>query len=375
MLTPAAFYQLLAQHKIGFFTGVPDSLLKEFCAYVTDHTAKDKNIIAANEGNAVAIAAGRYLALKEISLVYMQNSGLGNIVNPVASLIDPVVYNIPMLFLVGWRGQPGHKDEPQHLKQGQITLAQLDILGIKYALLPADLTAAQTVLQEALTYMEQTKAPFALVVAKDTFAPYALQNKVQTAYPLQREEAIKTVVSCLSTSDVVVSTTGKTSRELYEYRVELGHSHQQDFLTVGSMGHAAQIALGIALAKPETNVYCLDGDGALIMHMGGLAIIGDQAPTNLKHIVLNNGAHDSVGGQPTVGHTLDIPAIATACGYPIALQAQSKTEISSHMKTIQNSGPALLEIKINQGARKDLGRPQTTPQENKAAFMHFLTSD
>ncbi|NLZ92647.1 MAG: phosphonopyruvate decarboxylase [Firmicutes bacterium] len=373
MLQPADFYHLLAKHNIRFFTGVPDSLLKDFCAYVTDHTAQQNNIIAANEGNAVAIAAGRYLALQEISLVYMQNSGLGNIVNPVTSLIDPLVYCIPVLFLVGWRGQPGIKDEPQHAKQGQVTLAQLEVLGIKYAILPDSLAEAQTVMQEALTYMQTHLASFALVVPKGTFAPYSLQNNQQTPYPLTREEALQCLVSQLAATDIVVATTGKTSRELYEYRTALGQSHECDFLTVGSMGHASQIALGIALAKPHCNVYCFDGDGALLMHLGGMAIIGSQMPPNYKHIVFNNGAHDSVGGQPTVGHLIDIPAIAKACGYQTVLQAHSKDEICTQAQVLKESpGPALLEIKIKKGARKDLGRPQTTPVQNKEAFMQFL---
>ncbi|HZK25171.1 MAG TPA: phosphonopyruvate decarboxylase [Oscillospiraceae bacterium] len=375
MLQPAAFYRTLVEQGIANFTGVPDSLLKDFCAYVTDHATPSSNIIAANEGNAVAIAAGRYLATQQISLVYMQNSGLGNIINPVTSLIDPLVYSIPLLLLVGWRGQPGLKDEPQHAKQGQITLAQLEVLGIKYAILPAADTEAQAVLQEASIYMTTNQAPFALVVEKGTFAPYRLQSEQPTSFPLNREEALQTVISQLTAHDVVVSTTGKTSRELYEYRQALGHDHEHDFLTVGSMGHASQIALGIALAKPQTNVYCLDGDGALLMHLGGLAIIGSTAPTNLKHIILNNGAHDSVGGQPTVGQQIDIPAIAQACGYQTVRQAQSKKEISDQLAVLQESpGPALLEIKINKGARADLGRPQSTPLENKAAFMKFLRS-
>jgi phosphonopyruvate decarboxylase len=375
VLQPAAFFQALKEQGITFFTGVPDSLLKDFCAYVTDHTDKSNHIITANEGNAVALAAGRYLAAGQISLVYLQNSGLGNIINPLTSLTDPLVYGIPVLLLIGWRGQPGVKDEPQHAKQGQITLAQLEVLGIKYALLPDTTAEMQAVLQEAAAYMQARQAPYALVVRKGSFAPYSLQSEQPTAFPLNREEALHCVLAHLSDNDVVVSTTGKTSRELYEYRQALGQSHARDFLTVGSMGHASQIALGIALAKPQTHVYCFDGDGALLMHLGGLAIIGDTAPPNFTHIVFNNGAHDSVGGQPTVGHRIDIPALAKACGYRTVLQAASKEEISEQLAVRQQSpGPALLEIKIRKGARADLGRPRTTPQENKAALMQFLAA-
>jgi phosphonopyruvate decarboxylase len=375
MLSPADFYNLLQQNDVRFFTGVPDSLLKDICAYVTDHAAKENNIIAANEGNAVGIAAGRYLATEEISMVYMQNSGLGNIVNPLTSLVDPLVYSIPMLLLVGWRGEPGVKDEPQHVKQGLITLELLDVLGVKYSILPKSLSETEQIIKEAMQYMLDNQAPYALVVPANTFEPYTLQTKIKTSYPFNREEAIKLITARTDKNDIMVSTTGKTSRELYEYRIEMGDTHERDFLTVGSMGHSSQIALGIALAKPQKKVWCLDGDGAFIMHMGGLAIIGEHAPANLKHIILNNGAHDSVGGQPTVCHNINVPAIAKACGYQTVLQATTEEEIIAATEAIKQArGPALLEIKINKGARKDLGRPKTTPQQNKATFMAYLAN-
>ncbi len=374
MINPGEFYQLLKQYGINFFTGVPDSLLKDFCAYVTDHTPKERNIIAANEGNAAALAAGRYLATQEISLVYMQNSGLGNIVNPLTSLTDPMVYSIPMLLLIGWRGEPGIKDEPQHAKQGKITLELLEALGVSYEVLPQSMEEAEDVLEKAISFMTEKKEPYALVVSKNIFESYFLQNKIKTSFELSREQAVKLIISSIDPEDVIVSTTGQTSREVFEYREEIYDNHEKDFLTVGSMGHSSQIALGIALAKPDKNVYCLDGDGAFIMHMGSLAIIGQQAPQNLKHIILNNGAHDSVGGQPTVGFQLDIPSIAKACGYKTVLQAETKEDVINKINELKaGSGPSLLEIKVNKGARKDLGRPTTTPIENKEAFMKFLS--
>lgn len=374
MLDCREFFSLLSAKGVNFFAGVPDSLLKDFCAYVTDNTPSDKHIIAANEGNAVALAAGRYLALGEIGMVYMQNSGLGNAVNPLASLADPKVYSIPMYLLIGWRGQPGVKDEPQHAKQGEITLDLLKTLGIAHALLPGSLEEAKEVVDKSMEYMQKSKAPFALVAEKNTFAPCALKTDRKTSYPFTREEAVKFILKKAQPEDVVVSTTGKTSRELFEYREEVGNSHEKDFLTVGSMGHSSQIAMGIALAKPEKTVICLDGDGALLMHMGGLAIIGEQAPANFKHIVLNNGCHDSVGGQPTACYMVDIPAIARACGYRWAAVAETEEEILTSMETfLSEKGPALLEIRVNKGSRKDLGRPTTTPIENKEAFMKFLS--
>ena len=374
MINPGKFYNVLKENGINFFTGVPDSLLKDFCAYVTDHTPSHQNIIAANEGNAAALAAGRYLAAGEISLVYMQNSGLGNIVNPLTSLLDPMVYSIPMLFLVGWRGEPGVKDEPQHVKQGKITLELLETLGVRYEVLSQSMEEAEERIKIAVQFMTDYKKPYALVVSKNTFDTYSLQKECKALFELNREQAIKLIISSIDPEDVIVSTTGKTSREVFEYREEINDNHEKDFLTVGSMGHSSQIALGIALAKPNKNVYCLDGDGALIMHMGSLAIIGEQAPQNLKHVVLNNGAHDSVGGQPTAGFRLDIPAIAKACGYKTVLQAETREDIAQKINELKFSGgPSLLEIKVNKGARKDLGRPTTTPIENKEAFMKFLS--
>ena len=373
MIHPGTFYDLLKENGIQFFTGVPDSLLKDFCAYVTDHTPSHQSIIAANEGGAAALAAGRYLAAGEISLVYMQNSGLGNTVNPLTSLIDPMVYSIPMLLLIGWRGEPGVKDEPQHAKQGKITLDLLETLGVEYEILPKTIGEAAESIKRAVQFMLEHKQPYALVVSKNTFEQYPQKNRVETSFELTREEAIQLVISYLDPEDVIVSTTGQTSREVFEYREKIKDNHEKDFLTVGSMGHSSQIALGIALAKPNINVYCLDGDGALIMHMGSLAIIGDQAPKNLKHVVLNNGAHDSVGGQPTAAFNMDIQAIARACGYSSALQAETREEIVSKISELKAvKGPSLLEIKVNKGARKDLGRPTTTPIENKEAFMKFL---
>jgi phosphonopyruvate decarboxylase len=374
MINCEDFYNALTSRGIDFFTGVPDSLLKDFCAYITDNVSPDRHIIAANEGNAVALASGHHIATGDLGLVYMQNSGQGNAVNPLMSLADPDVYSIPMLLLIGWRGEPGAKsDEPQHVKQGKITRTLLDSLGIPHAVLPDNIDDAKATLEQAVNIAREGNRPYGLVVRKGTFEPYELQTKTQTSYELNREGAVKLVTNLLDATDIVVSTTGKTSRELFEYREELKHDHSRDFLTVGSMGHSSKIALGIALAKPNRQVYCFDGDGAVIMHMGSLAIIGCHGPKNFKHIVFNNGAHDSVGGQPTVGFDIDIPAIAKACGYKAAWKAETSSEITQKMELLKKAqGPALLEILVNKGARKDLRRPTTTPIENKNAFMENL---
>jgi len=374
MISCKSFYDFLVGNGIDFFTGVPDSLLKDFCAYVSDNTPANMNIIAANEGNSVAIASGYYLATGRIGAVYMQNSGLGNAINPLTSLADQEVYSIPILLLIGWRGEPGVKDEPQHAKMGKVTLSVLESIGIPYKILEQNF---ETAIKSAKNYMEEKKAPYAIVVKKKTFDDYKSENKLkkepQANYNLTREDALKIIVPLLNEKDVIVSTTGMASRELFELREANKQGHEKDFLTVGSMGHSSSIALGIALEKPQTNIYCIDGDGALIMHMGALAIIGSLKPKNFRHIIFNNFAHDSVGGQPTAAYAIDIPAITKANGYNEALSAKTAQEIKEKFKKIQKAdGPALLEVKISKGSRKNLGRPTRTPIENKEDFMGFL---
>ena len=372
MIQPKTFIDALALGGVDFFAGVPDSLLKNLCAYITDNVSREKNIIAANEGNAVGLAAGYHLATGKIGCVYMQNSGEGNIVNPLLSLVDEDVYHIPMLLVIGWRGEPGVHDEPQHVKQGKVTLSLLEAMGVPYAVL--DENWDQQVAQ-ALTQIRETNGVYALIVRKGTFEDYTLQNQTISSLPLSREEAIKIVVDKLREDDIVVSTTGMISRELFEYREAKQQGHGADFLTVGSMGHASQIALGIALQKPERRVFVFDGDGALLMHMGGMAIIGDYCPKNLVHIVFNNGAHDSVGGQPTVGQKIDIEAIAKAVGYTDVVSVDNEMALCcamNHVNCAVIEGTSLINVNVRKGNRKDLGRPTTTPIQNKEAFMQNL---
>lgn len=372
MIQPKDFIEKLRAGGIEFFAGVPDSLLKNLCAYITDNIARVNNIIAANEGNAVGLAAGYHLATGKTGCVYMQNSGEGNAVNPLLSLLDADVYKIPLLLIIGWRGEPGVHDEPQHVKQGKVTLSLLETMGIPYSVLDEN-WEKQT--DEALKAIKETNGVYALIVRKGTFEDYKLQNQINQDWYLAREEAIKIVVDKLLEDDIIVSTTGMISRELFEYRETKGQGHAHDFLTVGSMGHASQIALGIALQKPNRRVIVFDGDGALLMHMGGLAIIGDYNPKNLVHIVFNNGAHDSVGGQPTVGQKINIETIAKAVGYQDVVSVDSQEALLFAMNHVNNDiidGVSLININVRKGNRKDLGRPTTTPLQNKEAFMQNL---
>ena len=360
-----------------FYTGVPDSQLAALCDCLMDRYETDSShhIIAANEGNCAALAAGYYLATGKTPVVYLQNSGLGNIVNPVASLLNGKVYGIPCLFIVGWRGEPGVHDEPQHLFQGEITLSLLEHLGI-----PAFVIDRTTTDEQVLAKLSEYRELFAqgrqtAFVVRKGGLHYSGKTSYGNRFTLTREEAIGHIAAS-SGGGVIVSTTGKASRELFEYREAQGMGHAHDFLTVGSMGHSSSIALGIALQKPERLVWCIDGDGALLMHMGAMALIGASRPANLIHIVLNNGAHESVGGMPTVAGRLDLPAIARACGYPNIASADTAEELSKALASAKARHElAFIEVKCALGSRQDLGRPTTTPIENKQSFMEFLRDE
>ncbi|CAG2053871.1 unnamed protein product [Timema podura] len=391
-LDPADFYRALQNIGIEFFCGVPDSLLKDFCAFVTTNVPEENHVITANEGNAIGLAAGYHLASGKAGLVYLQVItgvgqqvlmslmlphefdtlvqslvglstelrvlgsipdmaekfiiGIGNTVNPLLSLAAPEVYSIPMLLLIGWRGEPGKRDEPQHILQGQVTPGMLNSLGIPFSTLPDFLDGAKNTLENAKKFR------------------------------MSREQAVQILVDGLHDSDIVVSTTGMLSRELFEYRVVKEQGHERDFLTVGSMGHASSIALGIALRKKNRQVFCFDGDGAVIMHMGTMSSVGQTQPNNFKHVVINNGAHDSVGGQHTAAQNHDrfsLAQIAVGSGYRQSKVVATETELMSGIRWLrQTSGPALLEVKVNQGSRKGLGRPTRTPIQNKMDFMNFI---
>jgi phosphonopyruvate decarboxylase len=372
MISPENFYNILKKSGFNFYTGVPDSLLKDFCAYVSDHTEKNEHVIAANEGNAIALAAGHFLGNKKPGFVYMQNSGIGNTINPLLSLVDADVYSIPMMLMIGWRGEPGMKDEPQHIKQGRIMTQLLDVLEIPWVVIDAK-SDAETILNQAVGTMLKKMSPVAIIVRKGTFKEYKSYVDTNHNYPMTREQAICTIVDALLDKDIVVSTTGMSSRELYECRVAKGTNPSNDFLTVGSMGHASSIALGLASTQLDRRVICIDGDGSLIMHMGSLPIIAQMAPSNLVHIVINNGAHDSVGGQPTVGLDMNLVAMANACGYKKAVSVKSVDKLRQLLlSNLDFKGPILIEIPVRKGYRDNLGRPQSSPIENRKVFMARL---
>lgn len=357
----------------NFYTGVPDSLLAPLCDYlIRTYGISEKHTICANEGNCVALAAGYHLATGKVPVVYLQNSGIGNIINPYTSLLNDKVYGIPCVFVIGWRGEPGLHDEPQHKFQGEKTVTILEHLGIKTFILSKETTndELRAKVEEFRPLLFSGKS-VAIVVRKGSLEP---EDKVKytNSYKLVREEAINSIVTA-SSKDIIVSTTGKTSRELFEIREAAGQSHIYDFLTVGSMGHSSSIALGISIQKPKTKVWCIDGDGAAIMHMGAMALIGQTAPQNLVHIVLNNHAHESVGGAPTPTGKIDLVKIAKACGYPVAISVEDIDSLNKTLQDAKNSkGLYFIEVKTAIGSRPDLGRPTTTAKENKENFMKYL---
>lgn len=360
---------------IGFYTGVPDSQLKGLCdtLYARYGTSGKEHIVAANEGNAIGLCAGHYLATGRPALCYMQNSGLGNAVNPLASLMDGQVYGLPCLLVIGWRGEPSVHDEPQHVKQGEITLGQLELMGIPYFILDKDMDEAAfragfTTLQSA---MAEGKVA-AMVVRKGALSCSAKPD-YRNDRQMTRETAAEVIVREAGERDIFVSTTGKLSRELFEIRERLGQGHEKDFLTVGSMGHASMIALAIALEKPDRRVWCLDGDGAALMHLGALPVIARRSPANMIHVVINNAAHETVGGMPVCEGALDVSAMAQAAGYPTILRADSPQTLADALKSAQGCGQlSLVEVMCANGARADLGRPTTTPQQNRDALMTFI---
>jgi len=357
-----------------FYTGVPDSQLKALCNYLMAAYGIDPNhhIIAANEGNCVALAAGYHLATGNIPVVYMQNSGEGNIINPVASLLNDKVYAIPVVFIVGWRGEPGIHDEPQHIYQGEVTLKLLEDMDIASFIIGKDTNDDEVAeAMEEFKKILDTGKDVAFVIRKGALTD-APKVEYKNDNMMKREEIIQHIVA-VSGEDPIISTTGKASRELFETRVANNESHKYDFLTVGSMGHSSSIALGMAINKPEQRIWCIDGDGAVLMHMGSLAVIGANKPKNLIHVVINNGAHETVGGMPTVAGDIDLVGIAKACGYPNAVCADSFKDLDRELEEAKKRNElSLIEVKCSIGAREDLGRPTTSALENKQNFMEYL---
>lgn len=377
-INPNKFLDELISQDISFYTGVPDSLLKQLCLCIDDNADSKHHVIAANEGNAVGLAAGYHLGTGKTPVVYMQNSGLGNAVNPLLSLCDPDVYSIPMLLIIGWRGEPGVADEPQHIKQGRVQLELLKAMEIDYKIIAGNTTEYAEIIQNSIKAALSKNKPTALIIQKGTFDKYTPRStkSVPASQLVTREEALETIIRKLPKSSIVISTTGKTSREIFEIREKNHQTHEKDFLTVGSMGHCSSIALGIALSNPDRKIICIDGDGALIMHMGSLATIGKLAPDNLIHILINNKVHESVGGQATAADSVDFQLLAKANNYLKVFSVNNHSQIEEVLSTaLKVPGQAFIEVNVDPGSRAGLGRPLVKPIDNKKAFMLFIQKD
>ncbi len=371
-MSPKELIALLLKNKNHFITGVPDSIFKHLIIEVKKDN-RFEHVITNNEGESCALAAGYHLATGKVPIVYMQNSGLGNTINPLTSLLDENIYSIPALLLIGWRAVPGQKDEPQHKTMGAILPDLLNLLGIPYAIAENNTDMMNYIFQQAASHFKAQQKPFAILFPKDVIKPDTTETKI-TDIPegsVIREALLELIIKNSKKSDVLITTTGKTSRELYEIRERLGQDHSSDFLTVGSMGCAASIALGVAMQQKNRRVILIDGDGACLMRMEALATIGAQQPENLFHILVDNNAYESTGSQQTLSNKVDFSAIATACNYPNSTTVDTLTDFEKAFGKF-NKGPNMLVVKSFPYSRSDLGRPKTTPIENKMAFMEQL---
>lgn len=370
MLKCEDFSKICKKHGFIFFSGVPDSTYKSWMDYLNKKNTGLTNIIAVNECEAVAICTGYYLATDKIGVLYMQNDGFGKTINPLTSLCNKEVYNIPILLMIGWRGEPGKKEAPQHLQIGRILTQLLEKLEIPYDIIKSDTNSIDLTLKKAKKYMEKNSRPYAIIIKKGIFEDIKTKEKKKNNL-MTREEAIQIIMKHLNNDEIIVSTTGKTSRELFEYRKMNNKNYNHDFYNIGAMGCAQSIALGIALQKPNKKIFVFDGDGAVLMQMGALATIGHYAPMNFFHIIFDNQAHDSTGGQPTISNTVDFVKIALSCNYKSAIRIDTKDKLIKNIKSLKN-GPILIVIKIKKGARENLRRPKMKPIEHKKHFMRYL---
>tara|TARA_B100001115_G_C15843186_1_gene423484 strand:- start:1321 stop:2475 length:1155 start_codon:yes stop_codon:yes gene_type:complete len=373
-ISPQLFLKHLIRRDILFFTGVPDSLLKYLCLCIDQSKdLKSNHIITSNEGAAIGLASGYHIGTNKVPLVYMQNSGIGNAINPLLSLADSKVYSIPMLILIGWRGEPGVKDEPQHLSQGEVQIDLLNALKIPFDIISKNNDDYKLIIDRGLNYAKEKSSPFVILIKKNTFSKIVFNSNKQgsNTLPLTREYCLGILLKSLPKNSIIVSTTGKTSREIFELRKLNNQPHENDFLTIGSMGHCSSIALGIAKTNPHLNIFCIDGDGSIIMHMGTLSTIGQELPDNFHHILINNYSHESVGGQKTSSEIIDFNLLSKSLNYKDYYRANNKNSLNKLIKEMLNNSnkPALFEIQVQPGSRSDLGRPTVTPKENKIKLM------
>ena len=374
MISCQEFFEILKNKGLTFFTGIPDSTFKDFIKYLDDNNGKSLiNLIACNECESIAISAGYNIATNKVGVVYMQNSGLGKAVNPLTSLCDPEIYSIPVLLLIGWRGEPGKEDAPQHKKMGRIMLNLLETLEIPYSILKPNLKDVVNDMQKAFDYFTTIKGPYALIIKKDFFRNYEMHNLKIHDYELTREKAISLVMDNLDENDIIISTTGYTSREVYEYRENNKKDHFRSFYNIGSMGCASSIGLSIAIQKPERRILIFDGDAAIIMQMGAFTTVGNIAPVNYIHIVFDNHSHETTGSQPSNSKTVNFVEVALASNYKYGKIVSTEKELLDVIKEIKHQkGPIIIVIRVKIGSRTDLKRPEHDPEYYKDILIKFL---
>lgn len=373
MVNQDKLFASLHQMGIHFFTGVPDSLLNDFCLYLTNNIPDGEHVMAANEGNAIAIAAGNYLATGNIPLVYMQNSGIGNATNPLLSLTHSCVYSIPMILVIGWRGDPAVKDHAQHEKQGELTPILMEDMDIPFRILDDNDTVIER-FQWAYTQAQAISSPVALIAKKGILAQKEKHQEYPESTLMSREEAISAVIDILGENAIYLATTGRATRELHEQLQLHGISHQREFLNVGAMGHLSSIGLGMALGAPDKKVVIFDGDAAAVMHMGSFATNGRYHPKNLIHIVLNNGVNESVGGQLSAGQIVNLTSIAKSCGYnTLPSFIVSKQELQESVKSLVNADHlSFVDLHVRQGIRKDIPKLSINHKESIEELHQLL---
>lgn len=373
MVDQKLLFAALNQMGVDFFTGVPDSLLNDFCLYLVKNIPDGQHVMAANEGNAIGIAAGHYMATGKIPVVYMQNSGIGNATNPLLSLTHECVYGIPMILVIGWRGDPAISDHAQHKKQGELTPVLMKDMDIPYEILDSD----DSVIEKfawAVAKAKEISSPVALIAKKAILTEKVKKQVYPDSRLMNREEAVSAVVEVLGSDAVYLGTTGRATREVHEQLKAHGVGEGHEFQNVGSMGHVSSVGLGLALARPDQKVVVFDGDAAVVMHMGALATNCRYKAGNLIHIVLNNGVNESVGGQPSAGYVINLTEVAAACGYRTPGHAvETKEELQRIIRDFDKGEmPLFVDVHVRQGIRSDMPKLNIDHKAQKDALMKNL---
>ena len=364
-MKPGIFVTTLEDAGFSPFMGIPCSVLKPLLDYIADGNCSTRNYLCSSEGDAMGLAAGFSLSGK-LPVVYMQNDGYGNAINPLSSLL--LLYKLPVLLLISWRGEPGAKDAPQHAVMGSVILSLLDTFEIPYIVLDNEERNLKDSVTRAKNHCMAESKPFAFVIRKGYFDRYNASISQSNTMLNRRLEYIRLLSAKLQPNDVLLGTTGFAGREMYQIV-----THKGKFYMMGSMGCLASLGLAIALEQPDKRIILLDGDGAILMKMGALATVGYHRPSNLIHICFDNRSYESTGGQPTLSTTVDLRAVAKACGYTTVHNIKTTGEFEAMWNNeAKYPKPHFLHIEINPGTEEELARPSISPEEMRDCFRAFL---